>query len=171
MLQNSSVCTPSPVIATVVPACGAAPSTEESVDATPDKPSCAVRPTVTSVFCQSAGASEVVVGATRSILMPSTVAEEWFPAWSSMLAVADRLSPSPVITESAGHGPSSPESASLHVQWTVTSPLYQPFAFGAVVAAPVIVGAVSSTLMSATVEESLLSAASTAWPVTDCEAP
>ena len=49
--------------------------------------------------------------------------------------------------------------------------MYQPFAFGAVVGAPVIVGAVSSTLMSPTVEESLLSAASTAWPVTDCEAP
>src|SRR6476646_9446279 len=77
--------------------------------------------------------------------MPSTVADEWLPALSSMLAVADRLSPSPVITESSGHRPSIPESASLHVQWTVTSPWYQPFAFGAVVGAPVIAGAVSST--------------------------
>src|SRR4029078_8266933 len=107
MLQNSSVCTPSPVIATVVPAWVAPPSTEESVDATPDKPSWAVSATVTSAFCQSAGASEVVGGATRSILMPSPVADEWFPAWSQMLAVADRLSPSPVIPEAAGHGPSS----------------------------------------------------------------
>src|SRR5207244_10472149 len=82
MLQNSSVCTPSPVIATVVPACVAPPSTEESVDSTPDKPSCAVRPTVTSAFCQSAGASEVVLGATRSILLPSTVAAEAFRAGS-----------------------------------------------------------------------------------------
>jgi len=56
-LQNSSVCTPSPVIATVVPVCAVPPSTEESVDSTPDRPSCAVRATVTSAFCQSAGAA------------------------------------------------------------------------------------------------------------------
>ena len=53
----------------------------------------------------------------------------------------------------------------------MTSPWYQPFAFGAVVGAPVIVGAVSSTSIPSTFAVSLLPAASTAVPVADCPAP
>ena len=39
-----------------------------------------------------------------------------------------------------------PDSASEHVQWIVTGALYQPFAFGGVVGAPVSVGATWSSL-------------------------
>src|SRR4051794_28490480 len=53
----------------------------------------------------------------------------------------------------------------------VTLSSYQPFALGAVVAAPVIVGGVSSTLRCSTVALSLLPAASTAVPVTLWSAP
>src|SRR5207249_3427674 len=58
----------------------------------------------------------------------------------------------------------------LHVQWTVTSPSYQPAPFGAVVAAPVIVGAVWSTF-TLTVASAGLPAASVACPVADWLAP
>src|SRR3954452_1233353 len=90
-----------------------------------------------------------------------------------MLTDADRALPSPVITESAGQAPRRPDSESLHDQWIVTSALYQPSVFGAVVAAPVMVGAVSSMSIPDTVALSLLSAASVALPVTDwlCPSP
>src|SRR4051812_5643194 len=90
-----------------------------------------------------------------------------------MLADADSALPSPVITESAGQAPRSPDSESLHDQSIVTSPLNQPSVDGAVVAAPVMVGAVSSMSIPDTVALSLLSAASVALPVTDwlCPSP
>jgi hypothetical protein len=61
---------------------------------------------------------------------------------------------------------SIPDSRSWPVQWIVTSPLYQPKAFGFVVAAPESVGGVRSMLMSFTVAVALLPALSSAWPVT-----
>ena len=70
-----------------------------------------------------------VVGAVRSILMPSTVAVAVWPALSVTLAEADRSLPSPVTTVSAGQA-TTPDRLSVQVQWTVTSPVYQPLAFG-----------------------------------------
>ena len=66
------------------------------------------------------------------------------PARSLTDAVAARSSPSPVTMLSVGAW-STPERASSAVQRTVTSPRYQPFSLGAVVAAPLSVGRVSST--------------------------
>ena len=103
--------------------------------------------------------------------MPGTVAVATLPARSATVAVAERLSPSPSMTVSAGHAPAMPESGSSQVQCTTTSPRYQPSAFGCVVTAPEIVGAVLSMLMSLTVTSAVLSAASTAVPVTDWFAP
>jgi hypothetical protein len=53
----------------------------------------------------------------------------------------------------------------------VTGPSYQPFALGAVVGAPVSVGAVLSTLIPLTVAVAVLPATSIAVPVTDWFAP
>src|SRR5438034_10630234 len=86
-------------------------------------------------FANGAGIVAVVLGAWRSILIPLTDAVLELPALSETLADAPRLSPSPVSTLSAGTvAGSTPESASSAVQWTVTSPLYQPFVFGLSVA-------------------------------------
>jgi hypothetical protein len=82
-------------------------------------------------------------------------------------ALAVRPVPSLEIVEFAGHEPTIPESASEHVQWIVTLPLYQPAAFALVVGAPDSVGAALSILMLETVAEAVLSALSTALPVTD----
>src|SRR5688572_30560684 len=67
----------------------------------------------------------VVVGAERSILMPATVLVTVLPATSSQAAVAERFSPSPLTTVSAGW-PAGPDSSSVQVQATVTSPVCQP---------------------------------------------
>src|SRR5581483_566189 len=55
-----------------------------------------------------------------------------------------------VFTTVSGSGPGWPElgAGSTAVQWTVTGPLYQPFAFGAVVGVPVTVGGVVSAAPS-----------------------
>ena len=95
--------------------------------------------------------STVVVGAVRSILMPPTVFVVSLPALSATVADAERSSPSPVIVASPGAAAARPERASEAVQCTVTSPLYQPAAFGSEVAAPLSDGAVLSMSMPATV--------------------
>src|SRR3954452_17534121 len=100
-----------------------------------------------------------VVGAVRSTLMPSTVAEAVWPALSVTLAEADRSLPSPLTTESAGQV-TTPDRLSSHVQCTVTSPVNHPLAFGVPTALPVMVGAVLSTLTTELVTEPLLPAAS-----------
>src|SRR3954469_24530318 len=85
---------------------------------------------------------------------------------------AVRSPPSPVTVVSSGCVlPSTPEVASVAVQCTATSPLYQPLALGEVVALPDSVGAVSSTLMPETVALLLLPPLSVAIPVTDWLAP
>jgi hypothetical protein len=86
----------------------------------------------------------VTVGAVRSIFTGVLVADVSFPAASATSTDAEKLSPSPEITASAGHAAASPEVASAHVQWIATSPEYQPFAFGPVVAAPLTDGGVAS---------------------------
>src|SRR5436305_4168872 len=126
---------------------------------------------MTSVFCHALGASDVVVGAVRSMWIADTVASETFPARSATLCEADKLSPSPVTVESPGQAPLMPERSSWHVHCTRTSSRYQPAAFGAVVGAPVSAGAVSSTLIPVTAACSVFPAASTGVPVTDCAPP
>src|SRR5687767_3308010 len=97
--------------------------------------------------------------------MPVTDAAVALPALSLTDAPAERSAPSPVTVASAGAGPARPDRASPAVQRTVTSPRYQPLAFGAVAGAPLSVGAVVSTSIPPTVNGSLtLSAASTAVP-------
>src|SRR5690348_11411351 len=102
--------------------------------------------------------------------MPSTVAVAVWPALSLMLADADRALPSPLTTESAGQA-TTPDRLSAQVQWTVTSPVNQPLAFGVPTTFPVRVGAVLSTLMAGVVTEALLPAASVAVAVSVCAAP
>src|SRR4051812_20366084 len=94
-----------------------------------------------------AGASDVGTGTDPSNFTRALVARVLLPATSETEALAVSADPLPVITESSGQVPAMPDKASLHVQWMVTSPLYQPSALGPVVGAPVIVGGVSSTLM------------------------
>src|SRR4051794_5626483 len=106
--------------------------------------------------------------------MPVTVAAVALPALSVTDAPAERLLPSPVMVLSAGAAPSPvrPDRASPAAQWTVTSPLYQLLPFGAVVAEPLSVGAVVSTLTPVMVNGSLtLSAASVAVPPALWSAP
>src|SRR3954468_4159322 len=99
--------------------------------------------------------------------MPLTVRVVWLPALSVTVAVAERLSPAPLMRLSAGQSPAMPDSVSEQLQCTVTSPLYQPLPFGAVVAAPVRVGAVLSMLMGLIVALWLLPASSYAVPAAD----
>src|SRR3954470_6460803 len=128
---------------------------------------CAYQPFVLS----GAGSVAVVTGSVRSMCRPETVAEVELPALSSTLSLALRLSPSPATSESAGQEPAIPDNVSEHVQCTKTSWLYQPSSFGWVVTAPLMLGAVSSTLMPATLVEALLPAASVAVPAVDWPAP
>ena len=81
-----------------------------------------------------------VTGFVRSIRMPSTRTVRTLSALSSTDSVAVRSSPSPSTRLSSGVVPFSPDSASAAVHSTVTSPLYQPWSFGGVVAAPESVG-------------------------------
>src|SRR5438045_1405486 len=117
--------------------------------------------TVTSMFFQPVGASDVVPGAVRSILIPDTVVLVELLALSPTEALAERFAPSPVIVLSAGTIPGLiPDKLPAAVQWIATSPLYQPSALGCVVAAPPSDGAVLSTFMPLTVVPLLLPAAS-----------
>src|SRR5438067_2426698 len=136
-LQNWRVCTPSELMATDVPVCGAPPSTVENVDATPESASDGFSVTVTLLLFQSAGAVAVVFGAVLSMFTAGLLAAVVvLPAWSLTDADAVRPVPSLLIVASAVTGPARPERASLAVQWTVTLPLYQPAPFGDAVGAP-----------------------------------
>ena len=109
-----------------------------------------------------------MTGAVRSMWMPPTVSDPTLSALSFAWPEAPSEVPSPVIVLSSGHE-ANPESVSLHTQWTTTSELYQP-AFGAGTS-PWMDGAVRSTSMLLTVVDLLLSAMSTAVPVTDWFSP
>src|SRR4051794_36012994 len=104
----------------------------------PDTLSTPVKATSTAAAYQPVASDSatfaVVVGAVRSILIPSTVTLRTLPALSFTDADAERLSPSPSILLLSGTLPSWPDSASEAVHATTTSPLYQPLAFGSVVA-------------------------------------
>src|SRR5205823_1011410 len=63
-------------------------------------------------------------------------------------------------TPSGGHV--TPGALSEHVKWTVTGALYQPFAFGDVVAEPTMVGGVLSTTVTSCSAVAVLCAASIA---------
>src|SRR4051794_9830063 len=118
-----------------------------------DRLSTACSPMVTAMLAQPLGTPfAVVVGAVRSILMPSTVAVATFPALSLTEADAERFEPSPLTTVSAGQA-TTPDRVSAQVQWTVTSFENQPFAFGVLTTAPMIVGVVSSTLTTGVVTD------------------
>ena len=169
-LQNSTRVMPSAVIATLEPDCAAAWSIEKKVCSTPERSSVATKWTVTSAVCHPTGASDVVTGATRSMSTAALVPTVVLPARSLTAAVTVSPVPLPVITESDGHA-ATPESASLHVQWIVTAPLYQPFPLGLVVGVPVIEGDVLSTLIPVSLTLSEFPAASATDPVAVWLAP
>ena len=89
------------------------------------------RPTVTLLLTQLFDVPVMpVVGAVRSIFTAGLlVAVVERPAPFLTVWALVKLVPSPVIVVSAG-GVGMPDSGSDAVQWTVTSPLYQPFPFG-----------------------------------------
>jgi hypothetical protein len=110
-----------------------------------------VKVTVTLVlfqpFALAAGVGvALAVGAVLSMLIPLTVVLAVLPALSVAAPLADCPAPSVEMVCGAAHD-AMPEVASLHVNATVTSCLYQPFAFGADVADPLMVGAVASRLI------------------------
>src|SRR5439155_5414380 len=100
--------------------------------------------------------------------IPSTVAPFELPAASFAVPWTDWFAPSPSVV-GPGHV-SMPDSASAHVNVTVTSVLFHPFPFGAGAAWPEMVGAVRSTFTVAG-SDALLPARSTAVPGTGCPAP
>src|SRR3954462_15518349 len=104
--------------------------------------------------------------------MPVTDPIATLPALSVTLALAVSAVPSPCTTVSFGQAPEEiPESASEHVQRTLTSPRYHPLAFGGVVTVPMIIGATGSTLIPSTVTPDVFPALSVARLVTLWFAP
>ncbi len=112
---------------------------------------------------RGSGTETEVLGAVRSILMPSTVLAVLLPALSVTWADAEMLLPSPSTMLASGTAPASPESASDASHVTVTSSLAQPVVLGV----PVSVGLVLSMLMPVTPSLALLPAASVTVPLCD----
>ena len=105
----------------------------------------------------------LIVGLVVSMLMPLTVKLALLPALSVTVPVAVWLAPPAARVTSAGQV-AMPAPASEQVKRIVTAPLYQPLAFAAVVAAPLMVGLVVSILMPLTVALAVLPALSpTDW--------
>src|SRR3954469_16784989 len=96
------------------------------------------------------------------MLTAGLVATVTLPALSATEALAVSPEPPPVMTVSAGQPPARPDSVSSQVQWIVIGPAYQPAPFGAVVGAPLSVGAALSTLTPLSVAPAVLPAVSTA---------
>ncbi len=170
VLQKVMVCVPFASIEKgALYVCAAPPLTLYSVLATPERLSLPASVTWTGWLYQSffrvPDALAAVVGAVRSIWMPLTVLVAVLPALSAQVAVADRLAPSPVTVVAAGCA-AGPDSASVQVQVTVTSPFCQPL--GNV---PVSTGAVLSMLTVTVLLVALLPAASVAVPLTLWLAP
>src|SRR3954467_9466605 len=105
---------------------------------------------VTSLLFHAGGAVTVVFGAVRSILTAGLLCTEplVLPARSVAVALAVSPVPSPPIVLLAGSV--VPDSGSVAVHLIVTSLLYQPAAFGAVVGAPDRVGGTLSMLIPVT---------------------
>src|SRR4051794_13940022 len=159
----------SPSVARVklVPVLAALPSTVYSVLATLNRVSLADRETVTSPLPQAFDVPlRLVTGAVRSILTAGLlVAVVDRPAPFLTVVALVRPVPSPAIVVSAGAA-GMPDSGSAAVQWTLTSPAYQPAALGDVVGAPDRVGAEGSPAGAVEVAVALLPALSVAVPVT-----
>src|SRR5712691_2737017 len=93
------------------------------------------------------------------MLMPLTVALALLPATSVAVPLTDW--PAPSMRTAAGSGQlATPDRLSLQVKLTVTSVLFQPFAFGAGLRAAVIVGGVLSILTAGEVKVALFPARS-----------
>src|SRR5215216_710330 len=86
-----------------------------------------------------------MLGAVRSMLMFLTLASAVLPALSAAFPVTDWPAPSLESVAGSVH-PASPDSASSHVNVTVTGALFQPLAFAGGVRWPEIVGARLSIL-------------------------
>src|SRR5438105_629570 len=142
---------------------------------TPDRLSLGFRLTETSVLFQPEGAETVVLGAVLSILTAwLATGPLLLPALSLTEALAVRPVPSLEMVLSAGQLPSIPDPllpsarvGSLQLQLIVTLPLYQPAPLALVVAVPVSMGGVKSTLMLPAVTCVLLPALSKPVSVTD----
>src|SRR5213593_3517603 len=81
------------------------------------------------------------------MLTGPTVVAPVLPATSVAVPPTYWLAPSVASVLSAGQPPTAmPDSASEQVKWTPTGPLYHPSAFGLVIAAPVMLGAMLSIL-------------------------
>src|SRR5205823_4335049 len=118
----------------------------------PDRTSAALQWTVTLPLYQPAPFGAVVAaplsdGATRSMLMPLTVAVAVLSALSETDPVRDWPAPSDDTVCAAGHpGAFSPEGPlSAHVKLTTTGTLFQPNEFATGDRPPVMVGAEPST--------------------------
>src|SRR4051795_2938754 len=150
--------------------------------AMPLVPSAHVNPTATSVLFQpltfAPGVASAVISGFPLSRRTVVVADVVFPA-ASLTDAAIVCSPSEATGVSAGHPAElSPESASLHVQWTVTGVRYQPAGFAAtrrwVVESTTdgdSSGGVRSMSMPVMVVCAELPAASSAEPVTVWSAP
>src|SRR4051794_17770603 len=119
----------------------------------PDRPSVPVQaidtsPRYHSPPLESPVGAPVSDGAVLSMLMPLTVTELLFPAMSWVSPWTDWVAPS-LETVWSGPQPATPlmpESASVHVNATLTSVLFQPNELAAGVRSAVMVGAMVSTL-------------------------
>src|SRR5919109_3311503 len=111
--------------------------------------------------------SVLMLGASASMLMWSTVALLALPALSTAEAVSDWLAPLPVRVTSSGQT-AMPDRASEHVKRTVTGPVYQPLDPSVPeTTAPLMVGGVLSSLTEAE-SAPTLPAVSLAWPLMTC---
>src|SRR6266545_5462862 len=106
----------------------------------------------------------VTVGGIASMLMPPTVALRALPAASRAVPATDWPAPLSSSFASAGQV-ATPERTSAQVKRTVTAPPYQPSALGARSGAPLIDGAVLSSI-TVTWSVPRLPARSLAWPST-----
>jgi hypothetical protein len=104
------------------------------------------------------------------MLMLLCVASAEFPALSVHVPVRDWPAPSVVTVADAGEL-ATPESVSLQLKLTVTSVLFQPFAFAAGDCDALADGAVLSMLIPVTVAELVFPALSAQVPVRDWFAP
>jgi hypothetical protein len=142
---------------------------------TPEPESAAVQWIVTSPRNQRPLSGAVVgtparSGAVVSMRIGPTVVLARSPALSTAVPVTSWSAASPVTVWS-GVQLAIPDVASVQSKWTVTSWLYQPTAFGGVVAEPVIRGATVSIASGPTRTLAVLPATSTAVPVTDWSRP
>src|SRR5258708_35829758 len=108
-------------------------------------------------------------GAVVSMLTVAVASAE-FPALSMAVPRTTWPLPSVVIVWSAGHV-TMPDTESEHTKWTVTGPLFHPFAFGAGLTVAVIVGDPVSMLNAGLVNVAGFPAFSLTVPIACLSAP